>query len=81
MDEIDHLLSEKRRFPPSGQARREAHVNDAGIYARAAADPEAFWAEQARELEWITPFTRVLDGGFPSPKWFAARRPSERVHR
>ncbi len=71
MDEIDHLLSEKRRFPPSGKWRREALVHDPGIYARAAADPDAFWAEQARELEWITPFTRVLDGGFPSPTWFA----------
>ncbi|MDQ3168669.1 MAG: acetate--CoA ligase [Acidobacteriota bacterium] len=71
MDEIDHLLSETRRFPPSDTWRREALVHDPGIYVRAAADPEAFWAEQARELEWITPFTRVLDGGFPSPTWFA----------
>jgi acetyl-CoA synthetase len=71
MDEIDNLLSEKRRFPPSDDWRRDARANDPGIYARAAADPEAFWAAEARELEWITPFTRVLEGGFPSPKWFA----------
>src|SRR5688500_9228436 len=71
MDEIDHLLSEQRRFPPPPGFRASAVVNDPAIYERAARDPEAFWAERARELEWITPFTRVLDGGFPSPQWFA----------
>jgi len=71
MSEIAHLLSEDRRFPPSADWRRSAVANDPEIYARAARDPEAFWAGQARELEWITPFTQVLEGGFPSPKWFS----------
>ncbi len=71
MSEIDNLLSENRRFPPSDAFRKRALLSDPGIYARAAADPEAFWAEQARQLEWITPFTKVLEGGFPSPTWFA----------
>ncbi len=71
MAEIDHLLSEERRFPPSPDWRTRAVINDPGIYASAAADPEGFWAERARELEWITPFTKVLEGGFPSPTWFA----------
>ena len=71
MAEIDHLLSEDRRFPPSADWRTRAVINDPGIYASAAADPEGFWAERARELEWITPFTKVLEGGFPSPTWFA----------
>ncbi|HEX6322595.1 MAG TPA: acetate--CoA ligase [Vicinamibacterales bacterium] len=70
MSEIDNLLNEDRRFPPSPEWRKTAVVGDPGIYARAAADPEGFWADQARTLEWITPFTRVLEGGFPSPKWF-----------
>jgi len=70
-DEIDALLHETRRFPPPEWWTRHANVRTAGIYDRAAADPEAFWAERARELEWITPFSKTLDGGFPSPKWFA----------
>ena len=70
-DEIDALLHETRRFPPSDWWRRHASITTPDIYARAAADPEAFWADQARELEWITPFTNVLEGGFPSPKWFS----------
>jgi acetyl-CoA synthetase len=71
MSEIDNLLDEQRRFPPSKEWRQEAVVTDPDIYSRAAADPEAFWAEQARQLEWITPFTKALEGGFPSPTWFA----------
>src|SRR5688500_4017975 len=71
MSEIDHLLSETRRFPPSDEWRKNAVASDPKIYERAARDPEAFWAARARELEWITPFTKVLEGGFPSPKWFS----------
>ena len=71
MSEIDNLLNEERRFPPSAEFRASAVVSDPSIYERAARDPEAFWAGQARQLEWITPFTKVLEGGFPSPKWFS----------
>ncbi|MEX2273902.1 MAG: acetate--CoA ligase [Vicinamibacterales bacterium] len=71
MSEIDHLLNEDRRFPASPEWQRNAVVTDPDIYARAAADPGGFWADRARELEWIKPFTQVLEGGFPSPRWFA----------
>src|SRR5215211_3800207 len=70
MDEISALLQEDRRFPPDAKWRREAVVNDAGVYARAAADPEAFWAGFARELEWIQPWSRVLEWKSPDAKWF-----------
>ena len=70
MDEISALLQEDRRFPPSDAWRREAIANDPGIYARAAADPEAFWAGLARELEWMTPWSRVLEWNAPYAKWF-----------
>ena len=34
-------------------------------------DPDAFWAEQARELHWDKPFTTVLDDSNPPfYKWF-----------
>jgi acetyl-CoA synthetase len=68
--EIDALLDESRRFAPSDAFRARAHVSDAGVYARAAADPESFWAEFARELEWIRPWDRVLDWQPPHAKWF-----------
>ena len=70
MSEIDALLKEDRRFPPADAFKRQANINDPDIYVRAAADPEAFWAEFARELEWIQPWTKVLEWTSPDAKWF-----------
>ena len=70
MDEISALLQEDRRFPPADAWRRDAIANDPGVYARAAADPEAFWAAFASELEWMTPWSRVLEWKAPYAKWF-----------
>jgi acetyl-CoA synthetase len=53
MSEIDALLKEDRQFPPTPEWRRDATANDPAVYKRAAADPEAFWAGFARELEWM----------------------------
>ena len=69
--EIEALLKEDRSFAPSEEFRAKALINDPGIYARAAKDPEAFWAGFARELEWITPFSKVLEWQPPDAKWFA----------
>ena len=70
MDEISALLQENRRFPPSDEFRRTAIAGDPGVYARAAADPEAFWASFAGELEWSSPWSRVLEWTPPYAKWF-----------
>jgi acetyl-CoA synthetase len=69
--QIDHLLTETRRFSPSAEFAGNA-VADASLYERAAADREGFWADQARELHWHTPFTTVLDWSNPPfAEWFA----------
>ncbi|MEO8679115.1 MAG: acetate--CoA ligase, partial [Vicinamibacterales bacterium] len=68
--EIDALLQEHRTFPPSDAFRAQANINDPDIYAKAASDPEAFWAGFAKELEWIKPWTKVLDWNPPDAKWF-----------
>ena len=69
--QIDHLLNETRRFAPSAAFAQSA-IGRAELYQRAADDREDFWAEQARELHWHTPFTEVLDWSTPPfAKWFA----------
>ncbi len=69
--QIDHLLSESRRFAPPAQFAADA-VATADLYAQAAADDTGFWAAQARELHWHTPFTQVLDWSNPPfASWFA----------
>ncbi len=70
MTDIDVLLQEHRKFPPPEEFRRSANIRSPEIYARAARDYEAFWAECARELEWSKPFTEVLDWQPPRAKWF-----------
>src|SRR6187455_220417 len=68
--EIDALLREDRAFPPSEAFRAQANINDEGIYEDAARQPEEFWEGFARELEWIEPWTQVLDWQPPHAKWF-----------
>jgi acetyl-CoA synthetase len=70
MNEIDALLKEDRSFSPSDAWRKNAIANDPGVYARAAADPEKFWADFAGELEWIAPWSKVLEWKAPYAKWF-----------
>ena len=53
---------------------RGARVNDPGVYDRAAADPEAFWAAFAAELDWMQPWTKVLDWQPPHARWFVGGR-------
>ncbi len=67
---ISALLREERRYPPSEEFRRQANWKDAGIYERAKADPEGFWAEMAGQVEWFRPFERVLEWDLPWAKWY-----------
>ncbi len=68
--QIDHLLTETRRFAPPADFAEQA-VGGADLYRQAAEDREAFWAEQARNLHWHTPFTTVLDWSNPPfATWF-----------
>jgi acetyl-CoA synthetase len=68
--EIADLLQEDRTFPPAPEFRAAALVRDEEVYARADRDPEGFWAGFASELEWFSPWTRVLDWNPPHAKWF-----------
>src|SRR3954471_16402315 len=67
---ISALLLEERRFPPSDEFRAQANVSDPAIYDRARQDPEGFWAEQAKGLDWIEPYSKGLEWDVPWAKWF-----------
>ncbi|MEO8880364.1 MAG: acetate--CoA ligase [Gemmatimonadaceae bacterium] len=71
MTDIDVLLEEHRKFKPPEAFRSAANAASPELYARAAKDYEAFWAECARALEWSKPFTQVLEWTPPRAKWFA----------
>ncbi len=64
-------LLDQERFPPPEGFSEQAVVSDPGIYDRAEADFEAFWAEQAEALDWDTKWDQVLDWSNPPfAKWF-----------
>jgi len=44
------------------------------MYARSVSDPDGFWAQEGKRIDWITPFTKVKNTSFGpgevSIKWF-----------
>ncbi|MBY5935667.1 acetate--CoA ligase [Tateyamaria omphalii] len=54
-------------FPPSEETKARAHLDADGyakMYAASVADPEAFWGEQGKRLDWIKPYTKVKNTSF-----------------
>ncbi|WP_028478138.1 acetate--CoA ligase [Nocardia sp. CNY236] len=57
-------------YPPTAAFAAAANAGPA-LYDQAAADREAFWAEQAGRLHWHRPFEQVLDwSSAPVAQWF-----------
>ena len=57
--------------------KQRAHIDDARyqeMYAQSVSDPEAFWAEQGKRLDWITPYSKVKNTTYEYPnvsiKWY-----------
>ena len=44
------------------------------MYERSVKDPEGFWGEQAKSIDWFAPWNKVKEGGFSDDiriKWFS----------
>jgi acetyl-CoA synthetase len=57
-------MSEQAEFPVSGDWAKRAWIDAAKYdetYKRSISDPEGFWAEQGKRVDWIKPFTKVKD--------------------
>jgi acetyl-CoA synthetase len=77
MDERDFktILDEGRRFAPSDDFRKSAHINTLedylAEYHKSVDDPEGFWATAAQDLHWFKKWDRVLnEDAAPFFKWF-----------
>jgi acetyl-CoA synthetase len=64
-------------YPVAPGWAHRAYIDNAkylALYARSLAEPESFWAEQARRIDWIKPFGSVKNTSFGpasvSIKWF-----------
>ncbi len=69
-------MSEKL-YPVPDAWKTRARIDEAAyqaLYRRSREDPQGFWAEQARRIDWITPFTKVKHTSFDmhdvSIRWF-----------
>ena len=70
-------MTTSKIYPPSADFVAHAHIDAAkyrAMYDASISDPDAFWAEQAKRLDWMTPFTKVKNTTFAYPdvsiKWF-----------
>ena len=64
-------------YAPSAAFSANAHVDAAkydAMYEKSVSDPEGFWAEHGKRLDWIKPFTKVKNTSYDydnlSIKWF-----------
>ncbi|MEK7272287.1 MAG: acetate--CoA ligase [Nitrospirota bacterium] len=70
-EKIETLLKESRTYQPSAKTKAAAHIQDYETeYKKSIADPEAFWSGVAKELEWFSPWNKVLEWNYPFAKWF-----------
>ena len=70
-------MTEATTYPPSPDFAAKAHVDKAkydAMYKASVSDPDAFWAEHGRRIDWIKPFTKVKNTSFAPGeveiKWF-----------
>jgi acetyl-CoA synthetase len=70
-------MSEIKVYDVPAEWKNRAWLDDAQykeMYAASIADPDKFWAEQAKRISWMRPFTKVKNTSFEpgkiSIKWF-----------
>jgi acetyl-CoA synthetase len=67
---------ENLKFSPPQAFRKGAHIQSLERYremhAQSVNEPEKFWSEQAKRLDWIEPWKTVRGGNFTEPRvsWF-----------
>lgn len=62
-------MSDTQVFPVPREWAAKAWVDEARyrqMYRRSIADPEGFWGEHGKRLDWIKPYTKVKDTSFAS---------------
>ena len=70
--------TQSKTYPPSAEMAENANVDAAkydAMYAASIADPDAFWGEHGKRIDWIKPYTQVKDVDFTlgnvSINWYA----------
>ena len=73
-ENLSSTLRENRVFPPPAEFAVRAQISTLeeyeSLYKKSIDEPEGFWSDAAKNLEWFAPWSKVLEGNFPSAKWF-----------
>src|SRR3954468_2106079 len=68
------LVGASRLYVPDAERARTTHCGSVeaweALLARSRRRPDEFWADVARELEWLRPWDVVQEGSFPHFKYF-----------
>ena len=71
------LDDHQKTYPPAPEFSANAHVDEVRyneMYAASINDPDAFWAEHGKRVDWMKPFTKVKNVSYAHPdvsiKWF-----------
>lgn len=71
---LDSSLRENRLFQPPPEFAQKAFIKSLSeyeqMYRRSVEQPEVFWADAAKELDWFAPWTKVIEGEAAHAKWF-----------
>jgi acetyl-CoA synthetase len=71
---IESHQVENRIFKPSVSFSKKARIGSMAEYralhAESVKKPDVFWAREARELQWLKKWSKVLDWKLPYAKWF-----------
>ena len=64
-------LEEAKYYTPEVRCREQSWMGNYNkTYQAFLADPDGFWDNVARELEWFQPWSRVKEWDYPYARWF-----------
>ena len=70
-------MDQEQIFKPSAAIAKQAHVDAKGyeeLYAASIADPDGFWAEHGKSIDWIKPYSQTSDVSYDANdlhiKWY-----------
>ena len=65
-------------FQPNADLAKSAHIDSKTyktLYAASIANPDQFWAEQGKRIDWIKPYRQISDVSYNADdlhiKWYA----------
>lgn len=70
-------MSGQTLFPVPDKTAKNAHIDNdkyLEMYQRSIDDPESFWAEQGKRIDWVKPYTKIKDVSYAHDdvhiKWY-----------